>query len=228
MKGAQGARITGALASKNDFVLFLDSDDLLIEDGVTKLYQVLNNNSDLAFVYSNVLHDNKTSDFLRINGDGFHSVLKNLSLCSFSGLMTRKSLVQWDDLDQSLPAWQDDDFCLTICRFHNVKFVDTLSARMRVSVDSISISKQKQFIGLALLINKWRHDLLREFGIVRLLLWRVRLLSLFLFVVAEDMRSSTDHTGFVRFLFNISSYILNLIGKLIRIFVRPFFDRCYV
>lgn len=226
--GAQGSRIAGAIYSKNDILLYLDSDDTIIENGIIKMHHEITQVHNLALVYANVKYKNKTSDFIRIDGYDFRKVLKNLSLCQFSGLMVRKSLIQWDQIDQTLPSWQDDDFCLSICKRNRIKFIDTLSATIHLSNDSISKSKSKQFSGLSLILNKWKQDILIEFGFSRLFLWRIRLILLLFLTIAEDARISINTNPKKKYMFYIFYYIFLTLSYVIRFAIQPFFDRYYV
>lgn len=183
--GAQGARVAGAEMAKNDIIFFLDSDDILAETGVRLLFSNLDFSSDIALVYGNVTWNNSKSDFYRVEGYAFNDILRNLCLCPFSGLGVKKSLVPWHALELALPSWQDDDFVLTISQRQKVKFVDTISASMFGSGDSISVSKYRQYRGLSLLLKKWKPEILKQFGWRRLFLWRIRQLILIMFSIAQ-------------------------------------------
>jgi hypothetical protein len=178
-------------------------------------------------VYGNVMLGDKKSNFLRVSGNSFRRVLKNLSLCPFSGMMVRKDLVPWDNLDLTLPAWQDDDFCLSVSRDQEVMFVDTITAKMKPSTDSISKFKHGQFIGLATLINNWKDYILNEFGYGRLILWRLRLLAILFLVISQDFQSTPHHDGISVIHIRFLSLLFAFLGKLLRGILRLFFDRCY-
>ena len=225
--GAQGARLTGAMSSCNEIVLFLDSDDLLLESGVTHLYQAIQADPGLAMVYSDVIGQRRKSTFLRVNGNGFRDVLRNLSLCPFSGLMVRKTLIHWESLDLRLPAWQDDDFCLVACQNGRVQYIDTPAASMMVSSDSISKSRFGQVIGLALLIDRWKIEIVNEFGAGRLFLWRLRLLSSLLDAISVEIKSLRKKSVVARIFSTIGYFIFWLLAKMIFITIRCFFDRIY-
>ena len=225
--GAQGARVTGAEKAKNDFLFFLDSDDILIEDGIKLLFSSLETSSDIALVYGNITWNNSKSDFYRVDGYAYINILKNLCLCPFSGLGVRKSLVPWSKLELSLPSWQDDDFVLTVSQREKVKFVDTTSAVMFGSGDSISISKYRQYRGLALLLKKWRSEILTHLGWRRLFLWRIRQLTLILFATAQLLEKSRANGGRPKKLFRLVEIIVVRAGNFMLRKVRCHFDRIY-
>ncbi len=225
--GAQGSRVTGAQYASTDLLLFLDSDDLLLPDGVLELYNRICDNENLALVYGNILFGQIRSNWIRVKENAYLSVLRNLSLCPFSGLMVRKSLIPWNELDLALPAWQDDDFCLTVARKGDINFVDTCVAINHHSDDSISRSKGRQLIGLYMLIEKWKDEILDKYGIFRLFLWRIRGLGLMAQVIGSDfsLQVSADRKKYL--LKRLASLLFNAIGHGIKILVKPFFDRVY-
>lgn len=224
LSGAQGARLTGVIASKNEIVLFLDSDDLLLEDGVARLFLTIKDDPDLALVYSNIIRGAVKSDFTRVSGRVFRDVLRNLSLCPFSGLMVRKSLIAWECLDLCLPAWQDDDLCLVAARDCKVKYVDTPAAAMEVSADSISRSRFKQVIGLAMLLEKWKHDILEYFGPGHLLLWRIRLLSTTFYAIADELKFFRRERKASNLII-VAEFGFKVAGKVTRLACSPYFER---
>jgi glycosyltransferase involved in cell wall biosynthesis len=226
-KGAQGARVCGADYSNSDLILFLDSDDELIKSGCIALYEELCNSAKIALVYSNVYFEEGCSDFLRLEGFAFDIVLKNLSLCPFSGLMVRKSMVSWDKLDLLLPAWQDDDFILTVSSNNQIKFIDSFSSKMYLSNNSISKSKINQLIGLSMLLKKWKTEIVSQQGYHRFFLWKLRQLRLLLLVLSDRLAVVSSNTCWMNYwrllLSNLISKIANKLLKLIS----PFFDRIY-
>lgn len=213
--GAQGARVTGARAASAGVILFLDSDDLLVADGVMRLYERLRADEELALVYGDFRAGARRLHVLPLDGHCFRSVLKNLSLCPFSGLMVRAALVPWSELDLTLPAWQDDDFVLTVAERHRIAFVEAVVAEITTEADSISRSRRRQLAGLRQLLGKWRPAMLRELGRRRLALWRLRELAL-----VCDARGEESGPA--------AALLYRVLGSAIRGAVRPFFDRIYV
>lgn len=225
--GAQGARVSGAEAANNDIILFLDSDDTLISYGVFELYDVILSSQNIALAYGNVKSGGWVSDFLQVNGDGYRQALKNLSLCCYCGMMVRRSLVPWNELDLTLPAWQDDDFVLCVSRSNKVTFVDTYTACIHGSGDSISSSKHKQFVGLSKLLSKWKSELIREFGYSWLAIWRIRQISLFLYSCGQFFNSTTHQNYFLRRFFHMLGRMSEYLGNFFLNRVRRHFDRIY-
>lgn len=225
--GAQGSRVTGLVQSQNDIVVFLDSDDILV-DGVEVLIGAMHKDSSLVMAYGNVRHNGKISNWLQLDGDNYPAVLKNLSLCSFSGLVARKSLLRLDELSLELPAWQDDDFCITAAKYGPIKFFDVISAENRLSEDSISRSRSRQLVGLVLLVEKHRKDLIDCFGFQVLILWRLRQFALLIQSSSDDLYlAGGNNSGLFAALLKLFSLALDVAGRLIKLLLRPFFDRIY-
>ena len=225
--GAQSARVSGAKIANNDILFFLDSDDILIEEGISVLFEHLRSNLDLAMVYGNVKMGNSQSDFLRVEGNAFDLILKNLCLCPFSGLGVRKSLVPWGELDLTLPSWQDDDFVLTVAKKNKIRFLDTIVASMVCSSDSISVSKYRQYRGLTILLRKWRKDILDVFGWPRFFLWRIRQLALAFLSLSQFLQKRANTRSIYCKLIRRMEILAWRIGEFLIRRVRRYFDRIY-
>jgi glycosyltransferase involved in cell wall biosynthesis len=71
-RGLSAARNTGANASNTDYILFLDSDDLLLPHNLAKCVTVLDNHPDVAFVYGQIIMvDAKDGHVIRVRGSSF-------------------------------------------------------------------------------------------------------------------------------------------------------------
>ena len=222
-RGAQGARATGLQASTEELVYFLDSDDMAVVDGIALGLKTLLADPEIGLVYSNVLLNGRASNFLELNGDCFLDVLKNLSLCPFSGMMIRKSKLDINSLSLELPAWQDDDFCLVLSRLSLVRFIDLPAARMNASIDSISRSKRKQFLGLDMLLSKWEKDIIYQLGYHYYFAWKIRKFALLL----ESIEQNWESDKRLPLLSILRLLIFRLPAKICRLSVQRFFDRIY-
>jgi glycosyltransferase involved in cell wall biosynthesis len=230
-KGAQGARVTGATQALNDFVVFLDSDDEACIQGIYKCIHALQMNSQASIAYGNVGlgGPNQSSDFLRVNGYVFELMLKNLSLCPFSGMCIKKSLIPWHSLDLNLPSWQDDDFIVTSSRVAEIVFVDTITAIMHWDqANRISQNKEKQLKGLVIVVRRWRSMMLVRLGWPRLFLWYMRVANLYLSCLIE--RYYGQNAAGMMTAVELKARVLPL--KATRLLMAkayaPFFDRIYV
>ncbi len=120
-KGLSGARNTGFAASGGDYVLFLDSDDLLRPDALEHMAHVLDHTPDDGLVYcawQQVSADDK-SVLGEVHPNQVGHVLKPLLLREFfffgsSALIRRSVLEQVGGFDESLPWGDDADMWLRI------------------------------------------------------------------------------------------------------------------
>jgi glycosyltransferase involved in cell wall biosynthesis len=214
--GALSARIFGANLSKNEYIVYLDSDDELCSDGINANFVYICDHVDVGLVYSNVIHGSKPTNWLQISGFERGRILKNLSLCSFSGMMVRKCYIKKCEFISTLPAWQDDEFCLQISKYCKIQFRPGIVAVCSISGARISSSKRRQLDGLRLLFNKYKSDIIKKNGLIALPFWKIRLLSLILLVVSEERDSL------------IMQKYYNFLGRLLRKFTKVYFDRIYV
>lgn len=229
LKGAQGARVTGVLEACSDIIIFLDSDDLLSKEGITHLFAKISACNNISLAYGKIMFGATPSNWLKICGDGYLPVLKNLSLCPFSGLIIRKSLINWSELTLSMPAWQDDDMCIIASKSGNIYYTDLICAHNSLSSDSISINRDNQLIGLSILLKKYKHEILLNFGLGRLFLWRIRIFSILLQSVSQDivLKSNYSNHYIIRSLLLLIARIFRFVSIFINHGLRMFFDKFY-
>ena len=214
--GALSARIFGAKLAKNEIIVFLDSDDILCKETISINFHHINNHSDLGLVYSNVIHGKKQTDWLQVSGFERRLILKNLSLCAFSGMVVRKTYISQCDFILTLPSWQDDEFCLQISKYAKIQFMPGIVAFCSENGARISSSKRRQLDGLGLLLKKYQSDLIENHGGISIIFWKIRLLSLSYLARSEEIPQ--------RYLKNY----YYLLGRLLRKFTAVYFDRIYV
>jgi glycosyltransferase involved in cell wall biosynthesis len=219
-KGSQGARNTGVIESKGDWICFLDSDDNLLENSIKhriEAWEKKQCSEIVALIYG----DFQNSEFKTIDGSAYQWMIKNMALCSFSVMLVKKIVFNEYLLDERFPAWQDDDFVFEIATKYDVlhcgKVVALFAPNERK--DSITKSKIKIIEGMSLMISKRKNILLRDGGIGRLMFWYLRLLTskLELFV---DTNLNEKY-------FLIMRNILNLCIWLMRKYLSNKFDVVY-
>ena len=233
-RGALAARVAGALAANNDLIVFLDSDDEVAPKGVAQCLNVLDNDPDLCMAYGNVCFggsSSSSSDFLQLTGFAYLQVLKNLSLCPFSGLCIRKSLIEWEYLQRDLPAWQDDEFVLTASRSGKIQFVDCITAIMHVTGETrISANKRSQLKGLRMLLEKWGDEIRTNFGVAYLYLWKLRKASIILKIFSANIeqRMNSARINKAEFIaLKFVSFSIYMMQRLLGRVFGFFFDRIY-
>lgn len=222
-KGAQGARNTGILKSKGEWICFLDSDDYLLDNSIKDRidsWEKAQCHDDIALVYGDFLN----CEFQKINGSAYQWMIKNMALCPFSVMLVRNKKVFTDDLlDERFPAWQDDDFVFNISTRYDVLHCGKVIAEFGPSekADSISMSKKRIIEGLSLMINKRKKVLMRDGGTGRLIVWYLRLLTLKLELFRNRNIFFNNKNALIR-------KVLDLIIRLMRKMLSYKFDVIYV
>lgn len=176
-KGAPGARLTGIHASKSEFIVFCDQDDVLLPLGIDELIEeVVASRSNFGF--GRIFSKDKLVSFPSVKKDAYHEVLRELSLVPFSGLIVRRRDALKAGMNTALPSWQDDDFCIRLSKIGKVARIDSPVARMESTPDSISSNYARLHSGLEMLLEDNKEEILRHHGLFFLNLWKLRLCRL--------------------------------------------------
>lgn len=229
-QGALSARITGSHFCKNEYIVYLDSDDELITRGVKKCLSKLKSDSSLALCYGNINigNESQASNFLQLEGFCFHQVLRNMSLCPFTGLCIKKSLIRWETLKERIPAWQDDEFMLTVSKYNKIMFVNCITGMMHNDgVDRISDNKLKQLDGLNMLLSKWKADILLYHGLVGYFMWKLRVISLTIECWSQ-LNARRNSTLASKIYWKLSSISIRFLQVILKKVFSVYFDRIYV
>lgn len=113
-KGAQGARNTGLLHSKSDWIIFFDSDNLMHPNFLQKLTDRIENNVDVVQCFSNVIDVNtkihKNTFKWRSYGNIHEKLFTLQTYVDFNQAIIRKSkLIEIGGLDEDCPSMQEWD-----------------------------------------------------------------------------------------------------------------------
>lgn len=172
IKGAQGARNTGILHAKGDYVSFLDSDDKWAPNMLQNQMDYYMSSERIGCVYSDV-HFVSTEGVescfgipLGIHGRIYPQVLEQGYLAPTSVLSAKRELlVKVGMFDLQLPASQDDDICFKLAKISEVAYIPEVMAYMFVNSDNrISDNSIKVAMGWWMLWNKYESDVLNYCG----------------------------------------------------------------
>lgn len=168
-QGGGGARNTGILAARGEFIAFLDDDDEWLPGKLDKqmaLFATLPET--VACVDTGFIEINETTGTSRdirpeLRGDIFEDLLvKNKGRApKLSTLVCRKSaLLEVGLFDPELPSRQDLDLYLRLARNYRFEYVDESLARKYVhNAGRISSNHRNKIAGFDLLYKKYLTDL---------------------------------------------------------------------
>lgn len=183
--GAAQAMMVGVKAAKSNWVAFLDADDELTPNSLSSRLDVIQKHTypnKLGFVYGNVyvevegglkLIKNKL-----ISGYQYPYLTKELSLCQQIVVLVRKQYL----LDSGyptvyLPSSTDDDMILTLAKRYEIGYTTDPVAIIHLhdSTSRMTNNLDRVADGTAILIAKYKQDIIHYHGYARLMLWYLRL-----------------------------------------------------
>lgn len=150
--GLSSARNVGIQNSIGEYLVFLDSDDMLMPDKLKIQTAILDDNPEVGFVYSDeyIMHgEDKDNMYRAREGRQLPSgnIFKEFFLDSFIAVMTvmvrRSCLDQVGLFDENLPCNEDDDLWLRILGKWPVIFSDYPSAIRRIHSSNMSRDRLK-------------------------------------------------------------------------------------
>lgn len=160
-RGTAAARNAGIAAARGDYLLFLDSDDILLPTSVELQLARFEAEPSLGLVYSDAEFFDAAGHLVRVANDGLEGrVARDLLLldglvisASGSGIMVPRSVAEdVGGFDERLPASEDWDFCYRIASRYPIG---------RVAQTLLRCMDQKD--GLHFDIPKMEHGMLSAF-----------------------------------------------------------------
>lgn len=161
--GLSSARNVGIQNSICEYLVFLDSDDMLMPDKLRIQTAILDDNPEVGFVYSDeyIMHgEDKDNMYRAREGRQLPSgnIFKEFFLNSFIAVMTvmvrRSCLDQVGLFDEGLPCNEDDDLWLRILAKWPATFSDYPSAIRRIHSSNMSRDRLKIEKYLVIVLEK--------------------------------------------------------------------------
>lgn len=169
-KGAQGARNTGLLSSKGDFLQFFDSDNIMYPQHLKMKMDAFQQNADLDIItsFSHVKNANnaiidiftwKTSGFI------FEKLIRQQTYVDTNSALIKKKVFNNYLLDENVPSYQELDLHLDLSKNANYGMVwEFLTAYYRRDVDTISSNKIEEKKGEIYNLLKFKKDYIEIIG----------------------------------------------------------------
>lgn len=164
--GPSAARNTGIKHALGKYIAFLDADDVWMPDKIKEQMELLENNNDIALVYSNGYTVNSSGsqigrffDTIRPKG-GF--IFKELLLDNFivtSSVIVRKDILnEIGGFNERFSLSEDFDLYLRIAEHYKIDFVDAPLLKHRIHSGSLSKKKRKFLLDNAINITGFYRD----------------------------------------------------------------------
>ncbi|WP_155302134.1 glycosyltransferase [Desulfosarcina widdelii] len=150
-KGQSSARNFGLKLAMGDFICFLDSDDIFLEEHIEKCLKVFKKNPEVDIVYG---------DWIPINEKGIKKNIKNLkrytgkityqlfcnNCVSMNSVMVRsKCFKEMGGMNENCEVADDYDLWLRLSTKYKFYYIPEPLAYYRISIDQISSNKMKRF-----------------------------------------------------------------------------------
>ena len=152
-KGAQGARNTGVIAAKGEYVVFFDSDDKMHPDFLGKVYQkIIAEDADICGSFLTLLDENE-KNIGAITHKGYGYIHKDIVkgktyFCNDSTLIKRQKLLDISLLDEDCPAYQEYETHIRLSKISKYTTVEEeLVDYYKGGADTISVNKIRAVMG---------------------------------------------------------------------------------
>ncbi len=166
-KGANNARNRGIIAATGDWVAFLDDDDEWLPEKLSKQMLALKDDDRIGVLYSNtiILFDELGLSYrsaFRLGGDIHEILLIENYVGATSSVMVRRSALNDNWFDESMPARQDYDLWIRLSRqwmFACVSAPLVISHAM-MGRKRITSNVNNYVRAIDIINNKYRNDIL--------------------------------------------------------------------
>lgn len=170
-KGAQGARNTGILNARGEYITFFDSDDYMFPNRLTEQISYLESNPDcdVCICHSQVLNDSNQicgSFTWKAYGNIINELLIGTTYVDFNcGIIRKEALSQFGFLDEDCPSFQEWDTHLRLAQFAKYGTIETqLIKYYKRKSGRISNDICKELIGYGYIYAKHKELWINQVG----------------------------------------------------------------
>ena len=173
-KGVSSARNKGIKNSKNDWICFLDSDDIWEQDKIKEQIKFHKNNSDILFSYTNekwFFNNKEIKQKQKHIKNNKNSFLDHISICKIgaSTVMIHKKILNDIGLfDEELKVCEDYDLWLRVLQKYNIGYIDKnlikkiAGHKNQLSFSTIGIDYYRIIALLKHKNSKYKKEILQE------------------------------------------------------------------
>ena len=240
-QGHLPALLRGMSCSTMDWTALLDADDELTEDSLERRVAAAEEYHASSgewpqLVYGDLYWERIAPGalcrFKRIHGRDLRFLFRELSLCQTSTIMLGREVLLWFPEIEN-PYNSDDEIVLTAASHSPITHCGAPVAVTHAYESDASSSPhnaRRRLRGIAKLVRDHRHDIMREHGARRFLLWRLRVLRAFLEWQSGWARQQPQAKCFfmsLRWAFRLYARLTNGLHSCLTVFLEKHFEQMY-
>lgn len=160
--GANYARNRGIIEANGEYVAFLDDDDEWMPTKVEESMKLFDEDKNIGLVFTDkeIIYEEEGISYYshsHFGGNAAREILLTNFIGSTSCVMVKASLLKENMFDVSMPAFQDHDLWIRLCRECKVGHISKplLKYYQRASLDQISSDYTKYIAACEIMDNKY-------------------------------------------------------------------------